>query len=492
MRTVNGFKMSGKVFASLSLTLCAAGVLFGCSTNPATGKSQFTALMSPSQENKIGASEHTKIIAEQGAYDNQKIQSYVNEIGQKLAKNTERKDVQYKFFVIDSPVVNAFALPGGYVYISRGILALANNEAELASVVGHEIGHITARHSAERYSQAGAAGILSTVASIAIGSSGVSQALGLGSNLYLSSYSRGQENESDSLGIRYLDRAGYNPKSTSAFLQNLQNSTALDARINDKKNSTLGYFATHPATSDRVSKTVQEAKSYPQHDVFFRDKYLNMINGMVYGDSDKQGFVRDDHFIHPKLGFKFAVPDGFRVVNQPSQVFMAHKSGAAMVFDLKANKAQKSPMNYIREDWLDAEAKVVDSGTMRVNGMQGASVAFEGQVNNRAMTIRLIAIEWKPGQIVRFQVAIPSGASKPIVDSLKRASYSFANLTAKERVKYKPYRLHVFTAGSGDSVAKRAAALPYKDHQDSRFRVLNSLASGQELQAGKRYKTVGR
>lgn len=492
MQIVNGLGHKGKIFACLVALCVVSGFLYGCSVNPATGKSQFTALMSPAQENQVGASEHKKIIAEQGLYDNPKIQAYVSEIGQKLAKNTERKDVQYKFFVIDSPVVNAFALPGGYVYISRGILALANNEAELASVVGHEIAHITARHSAERYSQAGAAGILSTVASIAIGDSGVSQALGLGANLYLSSYSRGQENESDTLGIRYLDRAGYNPKATSAFLQHLHDHSALESRIADRKNRTPSYFATHPATADRVSKTIQEAKAYPQHDVFFKDKYFNMINGMTYGDSDKHGFVRDGNFIHPKLGFKFAVPDGFRVSNQPTQILMAHQSGAAMVFDMKANKARKSPMQFIEEDWLKQKVNLIDRNTTRVNGMNAASVAFEGQVNNRPMTIRLMAIEWKPGQIVRFQIAIPNGASKTIVDSLKRSSFSFANITQKERVKYKPYRLHVFTARSGDTVAKRATALPYKDHQENRFRVLNALDAGQELKAGQRYKTIVR
>lgn len=123
-------------------------LLSGCSINPATGQSQFTALMSPQQEIKVGASEHQKIVQQFGLVDDRRLQAYVSEVGKKLAANTERPEVEYKFYVIDSPIVNAFALPGGYVYISRGLMALANSEAELAGVVGHEIGHITARHSA--------------------------------------------------------------------------------------------------------------------------------------------------------------------------------------------------------------------------------------------------------------------------------------------------------------------------------------------------------
>ena len=172
-----------------------------CSTNQATGRNQFTGLMPASQESQIGAQEHEKILAQYGGVvKDAALRNYVAAIGQKLVPYTERQDVQYTFTLLDSPVVNAFALPGGYVYITRGILTLANNESELAGVIGHEIGHVTARHSAERYSTSVLTGLGASILSAVINVNGASQALGLGANLYLSSYSRSQEHESDDSG----------------------------------------------------------------------------------------------------------------------------------------------------------------------------------------------------------------------------------------------------------------------------------------------------
>ena len=242
------------------LLMCSAiALLAGCSTNAATGRTQFAGLMSPQQETQVGASEHEKIVKQFGLYKNSKLQSYVTEIGKRVSVNTERADVQYKFFVLDSPIVNAFALPGGYVYISRGLMALSNSEAELAGVLAHEIGHVTARHSAERYSHGVVTSLGAAVIAAAVDSTGVSQALGLGSNLYMSSYSRSQENEADSLGIRYLSKGGYEPKAMSSFLNAMQNQSAVDSKAKGEKSGGANYFSTHPATADRVAKTRNES-----------------------------------------------------------------------------------------------------------------------------------------------------------------------------------------------------------------------------------------
>jgi len=206
-------------------------VLAGCTTNPATGEQQFAALMSPQQEVRVGAEEHEKVIKQFGLYNDPALVNYVGEIGRRVTRNTERPDVQYKFFIVDSPIVNAFALPGGYIYVSRGLLALANSEAELAAVLAHETGHIPGRHSAERYSRGVVTSLGAAVLAAAIGNDTASQALGVGSDLFLKSYSRGQENEADSLGMRYLSRAGYDPKAMAAFLANLQEESALQTRI---------------------------------------------------------------------------------------------------------------------------------------------------------------------------------------------------------------------------------------------------------------------
>jgi predicted Zn-dependent protease len=238
--------------------------------------------MSPGQESSVGASEHQKVEQQFGFYNDPKLTAYVNEVGNKVTKDTERADVQYKFYVIDSPIVNAFALPGGYIYVSRGLLALANSEAELAAVLSHETGHITARHSAERYSHGVVTSLGAAVLGAAVGSDGVSQALGVGSNLYLSSYSRGQENEADMLGLRYMTRGGYEPSAMSSFLKSLQNDTSLESRMQggDGGDST-SYFSTHPATAERVSSTLSQAANYPKGGAVNHDRHLQMIENMI-------------------------------------------------------------------------------------------------------------------------------------------------------------------------------------------------------------------
>lgn len=472
------------------LAICGALLLGSCSTNPATGDRQFTALMSPSQENQVGASEHSKIIQQFGLYKNSALSAYVNEIGQRVVKKTERPEVKYQFHIIDSPIVNAFALPGGYIYVSRGLIALANNEAELAAVLGHEAAHITARHSAERYSQSVVTSLGAGILSAAIGDKGVSQALGIGSNLYLSSYSRGQENQADTLGIRYLDHAGYNPGAMTAFLSNLQNNTALDAKIAGKKATGGGYFSTHPATSDRISKTVQEARQYPDHDVYFRERYLKKIKGLTYGDSVEQGFARGSSFIHPKMGFTFDAPNGYRIINQPTQVIATGADKSIFVFDIANNPQGQDVLSYMQQNWMKGEA-ISRPERVTVNGMKAATSAFSGSVNGQAVTIRLMAIEWAPNKIARFQMSIPRGASKAQIESLKKASYSFRRLSEVEKIKLKPYRIHVVAAKPGDTVATLAARMPYKDKFNiDRVRVLNGLSARDSLQAGRLYKIV--
>jgi predicted Zn-dependent protease len=482
-----------KTYSTISPSLCKTSLLAAlvflsaCSTNPATGARQFTGLMPASQEASVGASEHQKVVQQFGIYNDARLTNYVNDIGQKISRDTERSDVQYKFYVIDSPIVNAFALPGGYIYVSRGLLALANSEAELAGVMSHETGHITARHSAERYSHGVVTSLGAAVLGAAIGSDGVSQALGVGGNLYLSSYSRGQENEADTLGLRYMTRGGYDAKAMSSFLKALQNDTSLESRLQggDGSDST-SYFSTHPATGERVNSTLSQAAQYPQGGATNHDRHLQMIDGMVYGDSEKQGFVRGQSFYHPGIGFTFSVPQGFQLQNQPSQVVAVSKQGAAIIFDIADESGD--PMTYLTQKWVKGEA--VDAPqSVTVNGNPAATAAFQGNLNGTPVTIRLVAIKWN-NKMARFQVAIPQGASAALQTSLKESTYSFRSLTQSERASLKPHVVRVVTAGAGDTVATLAARLPFSDLKEDRFRVLNGLNPGEQVKAGQKYKII--
>jgi predicted Zn-dependent protease len=272
----------GKVFLVIISLILGA-----CAVNPATGDKQFTAFMSPQQEVQIGAQEHAKIIELFGEYNDPELINYVNRIGEHIARNTERPDVDFRFTVLDTPMVNAFALPGGYVYVSRGLLQQANSEAELAAVIAHEIGHVTARHSAERYSRGVLTSLGASVLAASTDSSMLAQAAGLGGDLYIKSYSRGQEHQADELGLRYLYRSGYDPMAMASFLSNLAQYTAFEARLSGTGEALpFNYFSTHPRTSERIAEVSGLAGQYPENMAMVgREEYLRMVNGIVYGDS---------------------------------------------------------------------------------------------------------------------------------------------------------------------------------------------------------------
>lgn len=464
--------------------------LSACSTNPATGDNQFTALLPASQEASVGAQEHQKVQQTFGDFVDGPVADYVSRIGNKIAAHTERKDVQYKFFVIDSPVVNAFALPGGYIYVSRGLLALANSEAEVAGVLGHEIGHITARHAAERVSQGALVGLGAAILSAAVGDPGVSRAAGLGSELYIKSYSRGQESQADELGVRYISRSGYDTMAMAGFLNSLDQDSKLEQKISGQKESRFNYFSTHPVTHDRVVQAAAEAQKYaPGKGVQGHETHLNAINGLIYGDSADQGFVRGQSFYHPKLGFTFSVPDGFDIHNSPQQVVATHSASKTIIlFDAAGDKQKRDPLTYLTQGWLGGK-EVSSPENVTINGFRAGTAAFSGTVQGRPVTIRAVAIEWKPGQYFRFQMAIPTGTSASIVEGLKKTTYSFRRLRDSEK-NISPARIRVVTADPGQGVSSLAGRMAFRDYREERFRVLNGLKAGESLVAGRQYKIV--
>lgn len=481
-------------FKPVLIVSLLAGVSFatltGCSMNPATGESQFAALMSPQQESTVGAQEHEKILQQfGGTLQDAQITQYVERVGQRVAKNTERPDVQYKFFVLDTPTVNAFALPGGYVYVTRGILALANTEAQLASVLAHEVAHVTARHSAERYSHGVVTSLGAAILSAALDSSTAAQAASIGSELYITSYSRKQESQADTLGIRYLDRAGYTPQAMAEFLNNLARYTAFEAQESGRENASAGYFSTHPQTEDRAAEAIQVASATSGNATEAgREAYLKTVNGMVFGDSADQGLVRGNTFWHPQMNFTFTVPDGYAIANNPSQIIAKDKaSGTVILFD--SVNSNSAPVNYIAQDWMKGQA-VSNIQTIDVNGKQGATAEFAATINKRPVTVRLVAVQWTNGTIFRFQMAIPQGASATLVEGLKRTTYSLRNLTSAEKQSIRPYRIKVVTARAGDSVASLSRTQPYNSLNEQRFRALNGMNPNDNVVAGTQYKVV--
>lgn len=461
-------------------------VLASCSANPATGRQQFAGLMSPQQEVKIGAQEHQKIIQQYGLYNNKQLQGFLDDVGSNIAQYTERKDVNYKFYLLDSPQVNAFALPGGYVYLTRGIMALAGSEAEFASVVGHEIGHITGRHSAERYSRSVVTGLGAQIISVAVGEPGVSQALGLGTNLYLSSHSRRHETEADSLGIRYLSRAGYAPQAAQSFFKRMQLNQVLEQKKSKRKGGLPSYLSTHPTVGDRVARTGAEAVQYGREGIVNRDKYLRLIDGMTFGDSADQGFVKGQNFYHPKIGFAFKAPDDYQIINSARQVVMKGQY-AVIAFDMAGNKERYSPQQYLKDVWL-AQYQLSDLQTVRVNGMRAATASVEVNKGNSHYTLRFFVIDWQDGKFARFFVEMPRNYSS--ATALRDSVYSFRRLSQKDRDTLKPYKIRVITSKRGDNVASLSKRMGIEKFKEEQFRVINGLGPRDEVQANRLYKIV--
>ena len=473
------------------LALAGAVALGACTTNPATGARQVAPLMSPAQEAQAGAEAHPKILkAYGGAYGDEKLGGYVAGITARIVAATNQPNAPYRVTVLDSPVINAFALPGGYVYVTRGLISLANDEAELASVIGHEIGHVAARHSAQRHTAAVGTSILGAVLGAVVGSGAVNQAFGLGGQGFLANYSRDQEYEADMLGVRYLAGAGYDPYAAAEFLGSLGANDALEARLRgvERDGAQTNWLASHPATPARVDAALAHARASgigPGATARERETFLSAIDGMLYGDDPSQGIVRDRRFIHPDLGFAFEAPPGFVIVNSSSAVMVQGPERSIAKFDMGKKAPGDEIGAYLGGTWASG-VRLGAIERFTVNGLKAASApTVIGDYE-----ARLVAIEFAPDRVSRFILGTLPQASRRYMPGLQQMAMSFRKISAAEAKAVKPLRLRVVTARAGDSAGSLAKRMIYSDHQAERFRVLNGLSSNDQVTAGRRYKIV--
>jgi predicted Zn-dependent protease len=462
------------------------------SQNPATGEQNFTPFMSPQQEIQIGAEEHPKMVKQfGGAYDDPVIGGYVASIGGRLASHSERADLKFRFTVLNSPVVNAFALPGGYVYISRGLLALANSEAEIASVLGHEIGHVTARHSAQRYNKSVMLGLGSALLGAVSRNRNVGQLAQMGSEVYLKSHSREQEHQADELGIRYLARTGYATQDSVSFLRSLQAESTLARSIAGKqgKDPAASIFSTHPRTADRVQRTARETARANPNAPNLRSRLLDKLDGMIYGDDPAQGLVRGRKFFHGDLGFTFTVPPGFRLINTPRAVLADDKKGGKIIFDHEPKPWNGNLSGYLIRKW-GQKLKLTDVEPITISGMKAATGSARVNGKNGPLDLRLVAIRFKPKFIARFLFVSPVARTDKLDEGFRRTAFRFRKLADNEKNLVRPLRLRVITVGSRDTVKSLAAKIPFDDFREARFRVLNGLGPNDRLKTGQRAKIV--
>lgn len=489
MQTVSRFALSLGLLAALAPALPAAAQIF----------------MSPQEEKQLGTQEHPKILAQfGGVYDDNNVTGYVAEVGGRLAGHSDNPGIGYTFTLLNSPVVNAFALPGGYVYVTRGLMALANDEAEFAGVVGHEIGHVTARHGAKREGKGTVAGLGIALGSILTGvltgssvlAQGVQQLGGAAAQGYLASFSREQEYEADLIGVKVLARTGYAPEAQAEFLQSLADYSAFETERAGRKGTEKGsdWLATHPNTQDRVRRAAEAAgvAGTQANAPTRREEYLKVIDGMIYGDDPSQGFVRGRVFAHPQLRITFTAPEGFKVMNTDTAVVAVQQSSGSQVqftAEPDPKKAAYDPATYITAIW-GQKLGLKRAEAITINGMPGATAAARVNTQSGQVDARFVAIQAEAGKMYRLLFVTPPKSTAALTTEFQRMTYSFRRLNDQEAVALKPQRLRIYTVQRGDTVQSLSARMAVDDMKEQTFRLLNGLRANDEFRVGMKVKLV--
>jgi predicted Zn-dependent protease len=432
--------------------------------------------------------EHARILASYGGqYDDARIQALVEKTIGRLVAASERPELTYRVTILNSPAINAFALPNGQLYVTRGLIALANDEAELASVLAHEMGHVIARHAAIREEQAKQAAIVAHVVSDVLSDPNAGALALAKSKLTLASFSRAQEFEADAIGVGISARAGFDPYGASRFLTDMQRNAELKAGGAANDTRVLDFISSHPATPDRVKNAIVNARQFGSPGASGerdRDDYFAALDGMVYGEDPSEGFVRGRRFVHPKLGFTFTAPTGFTLDNTAEAVLgLKDGGGQALRLDVVTVPAEQTLAAYLTSGWMENVDKASVQETA-INGFPAATATAAGE----GWSFRLYAIRYG-SDVYRFIFAArerTAQADRSFRDSVT----TFRRMSLKEASQIKPLRLAIVTVGAHDSVETMAKRMAVTGHGLETFRVLNGLTREDRLKAGQRVKIV--
>lgn len=461
-------------------------LLAGCAQNPVTGSNDFV-MMSETQELAIGRQSDEQVKKQYQVYGSRPLQDYVNSVGQRIARQSHRPNLQYHFTVLDTPDINAFALPGGYVYITRGILAYLNSEAELAAVLGHEIGHVTARHGVRQQSAAQAANIGLTIASIfvpEINSAGAGNLTNIIGGALLSGYGRDHELEADRLGADYLARTDYDPQAIITVIGVLKNQELQDAQLAKQEGREPrryhGLFASHPDNDTRLHQAVGEAEKNASAHAHFagRREFLAATEGLVFNDNSEQGVVRNNAFYHGELGIALQFPQSWQIHNLPTALVAVSPQGEVQL-QMKLDESPRgTPSEYARQ--LTGSGAPIQP--LVVNGLPAA--LFE--LPNTAGGVIFLN---QQAFILQAKAKVRDGLAahrEEIIGTVK----SFHAITAQERQLVKPLTLHVITAQTGDTYAKLSQNSPLGQSAENYLRLINASYPSGEPQAGQPVKVV--
>ena len=466
----------------LSLAVLSAA----CATNPVSGRRELS-FLSEAQEIAIGRDADADVRREMGVYDNPELQRYVNDVGQRLAALSHRPNLPWTFTVVDHPAVNAFALPGGFIYITRGILPYLDDEAELAGVLGHEIAHVTARHAAQQYTRATGGGLGLAVLSIFVpATQPFSDLSSLGLNVAFLKYGRDDERESDRLGIGYAAKGGWDPTAVPRFLQTLARMDELSER------GVPNWLSTHPDPGARVVEAQPLAEKTASADASARnrDEYLAHIEGVVVGDNPKDGIVRGNLFIHPVLRFSVEFPEGWDVMNTPEQVAAREPGQPYYMLLQNVDQPRGQTISEIAARAMtSARFREVNGETATLGGLEAHIGVYQGSLQGVG-NITMRAAHIAHGRQVYFVAGFAPPASFDKVERQIDASVrSFRALSAREADNVRPNRLDFYTVRPGDSwqsIASRGGALV----RATELAIMNDHAVNEQPKPGSRIKIV--
>ena len=463
------------------LVMALSFMASSCAVNPVTGKKQVV-LMSEQQEIAMGRDYHPQVMAFFGEYRDEALQAFITEKGKEMAKVSHRPHLEYTFSIVDSPVINAFAVPGGYVYFTRGIMAHFSSEAEFAGVLGHEIGHITARHSViqQRNQILGQLGLIAGIMlkpELAQFADPLSQGMGL---LFLK-FGRDAERQSDELGVEYATRIGYDAAPMSNFFDVLE-------RKNEQSGSEVPTFlSTHPSPSER-SVTIRrlseewKAKMGDKEYIINRNAYLRKIDGLVYGEDPRQGFEESGFFYHPDMAFQFAIPSGWKLENSPSQVQMSPQDGnAVIIFRFAEGENLEAAAG---ESLKQYNLELVEASNTTINGKEARFTrALQKQESGAELSVLMMHIKHKEQTFV-FLGASDSKDYAAQSPRFRASMESFADLKDSEKLNRKPERIQIVEASRSGTLSEVLQSRGVAQERLIELSLLNGMQLNDRVEAG--------
>ena len=444
--------------------------------------------MSEKQEIAMGREADPQIVQTYGLYEDAALQDFINRKGQEMARVSHRSNLDYEFKILDSPIINAFALPGGYIYFTRGIMAHFNNEAEFAGVLGHEIGHVTARHSVaqQRNALLGQLGLIAGVVFVPEFAQFAGE-LSQGLSLLFLKFGRDAETQSDELGVEYSTKIGYDAQEMAGFFQTLERN-----QVNSGAGDLPEFLSTHPSPADRMEKVSQWASEWQQKlDVndpsVNRNTYLKLLDGLVYGEDPKQGFVEEGVFYHPELKFSFTVPEGWAYQNSPVQFQMAPKEGNALMTLSFAGGStlQEASSNVLKQYGLE----LVDAQEIKVNGLN--AIRLEAGQQQEEMIIKTLSYVIQQGDNFYNLMGISAtGDFKSFEPTFLGSMNNFRTLTDPEKLNRQPERIRLKTTGANGTLEQALKTFNVPEKRMEEVALLNGMLLSDELSKGTVIKVV--